>query len=199
MDGLRYIRSEPLLMSVIFMEAFASLFGPNQVFLTIFAKDILDVGAGGLGVMFSIRGLGGVLGSMSILYLAKVSHQGRVILFSSAVFALSFAGFGFSSFFPASLFFLLVSSLADAISGISRTILLQAKTQDRMRGRANSVLQMTGRGLRPLGQTQAGALIPFLSASGTVYVGAATILAAILSINALFPQLRRFLLHSPKE
>ena len=43
MDGLRYIRSEPLLLSVIFIEAFISLFGINQVFLTIFAKYILDV------------------------------------------------------------------------------------------------------------------------------------------------------------
>jgi MFS family permease len=197
-DGLRYIRSEPLLMSVILIEAVISLFGNNQVFLTIFAKDILDVGAGGLGVMFSIRGLGGVLGSMSIIYLAQVRHQGKIILISSIAFALFFAGFGFSRFFPLALFFLLLSALADAISGISCTILLQARTEVRMRGRVNSVFQMTGRGLTPLGQTQAGALIPFLSASGTVFLAAAAILSATLSINALYPQLRRFLLQSPK-
>ena len=197
-DGLHYIRSEPLLLSVIFIEAFISLFGINQVFLTIFAKDILDVGAGGLGLMFAIRGMGGVLGSMSIIYLAQVRHQGKTILVSSLAFALFFAGFGFSRFFPLALLFLLLSALADAISGISCTILLQARTQDRMRGRVNSVFQMTGRGLTPLGQTQAGVLIPFLSASGTVFLGALAILGATLSVNALYPQLRRFHLQSPK-
>ncbi len=198
-DGLLYIRSEPVLLSIVSLEAFTSLFSINQVFLTIFAKDILDVGPSGLGLMYSIRGVGGVLGSMSVIYLSRIHHQGRIILISSIVFALSFAGFGFSSFFPISLFFLFLSALSDTIAGFSRTILLQSKTQDRLRGRVNSVFQMTGKGLTPLGNTQAGILIPLLTASGAAYVGAIAILGATLSINAIFPQLRRYLLHEPKE
>lgn len=194
-DGLLYIRSEPVLLSIVSLEAFTSLFSINQVFLTIFAKDILDVGPSGLGLMYSIRGVGGVLGSMTVIYISRIHYQGRIILISSIIFALSFAGFGFSSFFPVSLFFLFLSALSDTVAGFSRTILLQSKTQDRLRGRANSIFQMTGKGLSPLGNAQAGILIPLLTANGAAYVGALAILGATLSINAIFPQLRRFLLH----
>ncbi|MFQ5683787.1 MAG: MFS transporter [Candidatus Binatia bacterium] len=198
MDGLRYIRSEPVLLSAVFLEAFISFFGINQVFLTIFAKDIFDVGPSGLGLMFSVRGAGGVIGSMWIIVLSQIRHQGRVMLISSVVFALSLIGFGLSSFFPAALFFLFLLALADTISGISRQILLQTKTQDRLRGRANSVFQVTGRGLTPLGHTQAGILIPLMTASGAVLMGALAIFTAALGINAIFPQLRRFVLKAPK-
>jgi MFS family permease len=197
-EGLVYIRSDPVLFSVVVLEAFTSLFGINQVFLTIFAKDVLQAGPSGLGLMFSIRGAGGVLGSMSILLLAKARHQGRLLLASSLLIAVSFAAFGLFRSFSLSLYSLFLLGLADTVAGVSRNILLQSKAPDRMRGRANSIFQLTGRGLTPLGHTQAGILIPLLTASGTVYASAFVILGATLLINFSYPELRRFVLTEQK-
>jgi predicted MFS family arabinose efflux permease len=195
-EGILYIRSDPILMSVVILEAFTSLFGINQVFLTVFAKDVLEVGPSGLGFMFSLRGAGGILGSMGILFLAQARPQGRILLLSSLVFALAFAGFGLSASFAFALLFLVVLGVVDTVSGASRSILLQTRTHDQMRGRANSIFQMMGRSLTPLGHTQAGFLIPLLGARQTVYASVLVILVALLSISLRYPELKRLRLHS---
>jgi MFS family permease len=195
-EGLLYIKSDPILLSVVILEAFTSLFGINQVFLTVFAKDVLQVGPSGLGFMFSLRGVGGILGSMGVIYLSRARPQGTILMLSSLMLALSFAGFGFARHFSVALFFLVLLGLVDTISGASRSILLQTRTEDQMRGRANSIFQMMGRSLTPLGHTQAGLLIPLLGARGTVHASVLVILVSMLTINFFYPQLKRLTLTS---
>jgi hypothetical protein len=133
---------------------------------------------------------------MGTIMLVHANRQGLILISSTLLMGLSFAGFGFSRLLPAALFFLFFMGLSDTLSGAARQIVLQSKTHDQMRGRANSLFQMTGRGLTPMGHTVAGTLIPLLSASGTVYMGAVVILGSALGINALYPQILKFNLRS---
>jgi len=195
-EGLSYIKSDPILWSVVLIEAFTSLFGVNQVFLTVFAKDVLQVGPSGLGFMFSFRAVGGLLGSMGIIYLSRARPQGTIQLTFSLMMALAFFGFGFARHFPLALFFLALLGLVDTVSGASRSILLQTRTEDQIRGRVNSIFQMMGRALTPLGHTQAGILIPLLGARGTVHASVLVILVTTLAVSLRYPQLKRLTLAS---
>ena len=65
----------------MFSTAAAELFGfSHQVMLPILAKEVFQVGAGGLGVLTALRFLGGVLGVGTLSLLGAIRRQGRMLL-----------------------------------------------------------------------------------------------------------------------
>ena len=51
LSGLRFVRSQPVVLGAISLDLFAVLFGGATALLPMFASDILHVGPGGLGLL----------------------------------------------------------------------------------------------------------------------------------------------------
>jgi MFS family permease len=99
-EGFSYIVSRPIILGVMVMEAAASVFGINHAMLTIFASDVLRVGAHGFGLLQSARGLGAVVGSVFYIGAGQRPQQGRILFVSAVLYGGAFALFGISvSFF----------------------------------------------------------------------------------------------------
>jgi MFS family permease len=191
-EGFSYIVSRPVVLGIMVMEAMASVFGLNHTMLTIFASDILRVGAHGFGLLQSARGLGAVIGSGIYIAVGHRSHQGQILFVSAILYGAAFALFGISPSFLLSLSLMTVVGATDTIWGASRGTILQMSTPDSLRGRVMGVFQLSNRGLHPLGQVQSGLLIPFVGApAATVFGGVAVSLVTLITAWKV-PAIRKF-------
>lgn len=170
-EGLAYIKSKPIILGITVMEAFASIFGLDHTMLTIFASDILKVGAHGFGLLQSARGLGAVVGSSLYLAVGQTPYQGRILYISAILYGLFFALFGLSPSFLLSLILMAFVGMTDTVWGASRGTIMQMITPDQFRGRVMGVFQLSNRGLHPLGQVESGLLIPLIGARETTVFG----------------------------
>ena len=191
-EGLAYVFSHKIIVAVMGMEAASSVFGLDQAMLTIFARDVLQVGASGLGFLQSARGLGGVLGSSLLIFLGQHQAQGTILLVSALLYSAGFALFGISSSFPLSLALLLIVGTMDTIWGATRNTILQVTTAENMRGRVMGIFQLSSRGLNPLGQTETGLVVPLIGAREATFLGGMIVGLVTLATAWRIPGLHRF-------
>ncbi len=191
-EGFSYIVSRPVVLGIMVMEAVASLFGLNHTMLTIFASDILRVGAHGFGLLQSARGLGAVIGSSIYIGIGHRSSQGQILFVSAILYGSGFALFGVSPSFALSLLLMALVGAADTIWGASRGTILQMNTPDTFRGRVMGVFQLSNRGLHPLGQVQSGLLIPVIGAPAATVLGGLVVSVVTLMTAWKVPAIRKF-------
>lgn len=182
-EGISYVLRRQMILGIVVMEAISSLFGLDQAMLIIFARDILHVGASGLGYLQSARGLGALIGSGLLISIGRQRHQGRILLISALLCGVSLAFFGLSHTFSLSLLLLLIVGTTDTIWGATRNTILQFQTPEAIRGRVMGVLNLSIRGLHPLGQTQTGLVVPLVGArEATLLYG--LVVAAVMLLTA---------------
>ncbi|MGH7846166.1 MAG: MFS transporter [Candidatus Binatia bacterium] len=191
-EGLAYVFSHKIIVGVMGMEAASSVFGLDQAMLTIFARDVLQVGASGLGFLQSARGLGGVLGSGLLIFVGQHRAQGTILLASALLYSAAFAWFGISYSFPLSLTLLLIVGATDTIWGATRNTILQVTTAESMRGRVMGIFQLSSRGLNPLGQTETGLVVPLIGAREATFVGGLIVGFVTIATIWRIPALHRF-------
>ncbi len=182
-EGFSYIVARPVILGITVMEAIASVFGLDHTMLTIFASDVLRVGAHGFGLLQSARGLGAVIGSSIYLAVGQRPHQGRILFVSAILYGIGFALFGVAPTFALALLLMVFIGMTDTVWGASRGTIMQLITPDKFRGRVMGVFQLSNRGLHPLGQVESGLLIPLIGVReatvfGGLLVTAVTILTA---------------------
>lgn len=196
-QGLSYVRSQRIILAIMLMEAFSSLFGLDSAMLTIFARDILHAGATGLGFLQSSRGLGAILGSGLLVAIDNRRAQGKILFYSAIVYGMSFALFGLSHYLLLSLLLIFVAGAADTIWGAVRSTILQLKTPDHLQGRVMGVFGLCSRGLSPLGQVETGLLVPLVGAREATFLGGSIVLCATLLTAWRVPDVHRFRGHRP--
>ena len=158
LGGLRFVRGEPVVLSILTLDWLVNLLGSMRVLMPVFARDILEVGPEGLGLLYAAPAAGAVAGA---LFLSAVGMRWRhpgVILVMSAVFGLFIIGFGLSTYFPLSLLMLFGTGVADVIGEVMRSTLVQLRTPDELRGRVTALTIIFTNGGPQLGQLQGGAI-----------------------------------------
>jgi MFS family permease len=187
--GIAFIRSRPVILGAISLDLFAILLGGATALLPIYARDILDAGPTGLGLLRTAPAIGAVLISLLMVRLPLERHIGRIMFASVAAFGLSTIVFGVSHSFPLSFAALMVLGAADMVSVVIRTSLVQLQTPDGMRGRVAAVNSIFTGTSNHLGQFESGAVAAWLGSVASVVIGGAgTLLIAVLWIK-WFPAL----------
>ncbi len=173
-EGLRYVRREPVLLSLIGLATVPSFFGmPYTQLMPAFASSVLGVGPEGLGLLMSSAGLGALLGALAVASLGKSAPRGLLLLGSISAFGLCLAVFAASRLFPLSVAMLLgVGMSAMAYNALNQTF-LQTLSEDAMRGRVMSLLTVATFGLQPLGVLAAGGAASLLGPQAAVLGGGA--------------------------
>lgn len=189
-NGLHYVFSDRPILAIMTMEATSSLFGFDQAMLTIFARDILQAGPSGLGFLQSARGLGAIIGS-ALLVSAASDRHGKILLWSAVAYGLSFALFGLSESLPLSLLLLALAGAADAVWSATRSIILQLRTPEAIRGRVMGIFSLSSRGMHPLGQVETGLVVPLIGAKEATFLGGLLVSGVALVAVWTSPQLLR--------
>jgi len=197
--GIHFVFKTPIIVSSMLLDFFATFFGSATVLMPIYAKDILHVGAQGLGFLYAAPALGAVIAGLVISSHENLKSQGKILLISVVIYGLSMILFGISRNFILSLFFIFVSGSADAISSVIRNAIRQLKTPDHLRGRMVSINQIFFQGGPQLGEVEAGIVAGFINAPFAVVTGGLATIIATGIIARLVPQLRRYNTHEPIE
>ncbi len=208
-DGLRYVRRNRLVFGAISLDLFAVLLGGATAMLPVYARDILHVGASGLGHLRAAPALGAV--AIAILFSVRPLKRevGKKMLIAVAAFGLATVVFGASApllvrvfgeaavghdLAPAvllSLVALFVLGAADMVSVYVRQSLIQLYTPDEMRGRVGAVSTLFVSGSNELGEAESGFLAALIGPVAAVIGGGIGAILVTALWAKLFPELRQ--------
>jgi predicted MFS family arabinose efflux permease len=163
-EGLRYIRHAPVILcSIGTAYAISAFVGSYPRFLPVFAKEILNVGPQGLGILLAAPGLGAVL---ALVFLSYVGQEWRrdtlmgVAAILTPLFLILFCSS--QSFFFSVLFLTLLGAGHIAFRTVSRVI-IQFEVPNDLLGRVMSVFVMD-QGMRSVGSLILGSAATLLGA-----------------------------------
>jgi MFS family permease len=187
--GLRFVRRTPVLLGAISLDLVAVLFGGAVALLPVFARDVLDVGPVGLGLLRSAPAVGAVLAGIMLTRRPLQGMAGRKLLTVVAVFGASMVVFGLSHSFPLSFVALGVSGFADMISMNIRSMITALATPDALRGRVNAVEMVFISASNELGAFESGVAAALVGAAPAVVIGGSLTILCALAWPRLFPQM----------
>lgn len=189
--GVHFIRRHPLVLGATSLDLFAVLLGGVTALLPIYAKDILEVGPSGLGMLRSAPALGALLSAVLLLHRPIRRRAGHALLLWVGVFGLAIIVFGLSTSLWLSLAMLALAGAADMVSVIIRRVLIQVATPDEMRGRVSAIESVFIGASNELGEFRAGVMAAFIGAVPAVVFGGIGTLCVVGLWARLFPDLRR--------
>jgi MFS family permease len=170
-DGWVYVLRNRVFLVLIGMTFVNSLLGLSYVYLLpVFAKDILEVGSSGYGLLMTMSGVGAVCGTVAVASLARLGHRGKLLIAGSIVFGGLLAVFGFSGSYLLSLSTLALAGFFNSLYMTNVVTLLQTLVPDALRGRVMGIYSLTW-SLMPLGGMQAGLVANALGAPVAVALG----------------------------
>jgi MFS family permease len=189
-DGFAYVRNNRLVLATITLDLFVVLLAGATALLPVYARDILHVGATGLGVLAAGMGIGAAAGSIWFSFRPMKANVGAKMLIAVLIFAGAILTFGVSTWFPLSVAALIVAGAADMVSVYVRQSLIQLHTPDAMRGRVGAVSQLTISASNELGEAETGFMASLLGPVGAVTFGGVAAIVIVLAWSRLFPELR---------
>ncbi len=167
-EGFRSAFDNRVIWGILSIEAVHTFFVTYRVLLPVFARDILNVGPTGLGLLYAAPGIGALIGSALAITMGDVKKKGRLFTISAFTMPLALILFAFSERMPVSLAFLALAGLLDIVGGTVRNTMLQLSINERMRGRVMSMNMMVHRGLGPLSNLQSGTIASLVGAPWAV-------------------------------
>ena len=190
-EGLAFIWRQKLILASMSLDLIAVIFSAAAGLLPVFAKDILEVGPWGLGLLRSAPAAGGLTLGLILSRHPIERHAGSVLLSMIAIFGCAAVAFAFSTSFALSLALLAVMGAADQVSVVIRGSIMQIMTPDPLRGRVAAAYNLFTNMSNQMGIFEAGLAAAWLGPVAAVAVGGtiAAITAGAWAI--LFPGLRR--------
>jgi hypothetical protein len=170
---------------------FAVLLGGATALLPVFARDILLVGAEGLGWLRAAPAAGAVLAALFMALRPPLRHAGPTLLLVVAGFGLATIIFGLSRDFGLSMVLLALLGALDNVSVVIRSTLLLTRTPDALRGRVNAVHYVFVGISNELGAFESGVAAALLSTVGAVVAGGLGTILIVALVAAKAPELRR--------
>jgi hypothetical protein len=189
--GVRLIRRTNVLLGAISLDLFAVLLGGAVALLPVFAKDILEVGPTGLGLLRTAPAVGSLVAALLLARFPIRRHAGPKLFLVVAGFGASMVVFGLSRAMWLSMLALAVGAGLDMVSVVLRSTILPLVTPDELRGRVNAVEMVFISASNELGAFESGVAAALIGAVPAVVVGG---LATIVIAGAwwkLFPSLAR--------
>ena len=191
LEGLRYVRDNKIVLGAISLDLVVVLFGGVTALLPVFARDVLNIGAEGLGLLRAAPALGAA-GVAFMLAVKPLNRRVGVWMLSAiAVYGVGTLVFAWSNIIWVSLIALAVTGAADMISVYVRQSLIQFATPDAMRGRVSSVSFIFISASNELGEFESGVAARFLGPVGAVILGGVVAIITAASWFKLFPQLAK--------
>lgn len=190
LGGFSYIWKQKIVLGAISLDLFAVLLGGAVALMPIYAKDILELGPTGLGLLRAAPGIGAVVMIGYLTTFPIKDHAGIILFISVALFGLATAVFGVSTTAWLSILALMFVGAFDMISVYIREILLQLWTPDKVRGRVNAVNAIFLGASNELGEFRAGFMAAAYGAVLTVTGGGIAAMGVAAIWAKMFPGLR---------
>jgi MFS family permease len=195
--GFDFVRHRPRLLGVITLDLFVVLLGGATALLPVYARDILNSGPIGLGLLRSAPAVGALLTTVLLSHYPVERRIGPAMFASVAIFGVATVVFGLSTSMPLSLLALAVLGASDSVSVVIRFSLVQIETPEDKRGRVSAVNYLFVGSSNTLGDFESGTVAAWLGAVPAVLIGGIGSLLIAGLWMLLFPTLRRIDRYEP--
>ena len=200
LHGLRYIWRNKLILGAMSLDLFAVLLGGAVALLPVYAREILKIGATGLGILRSAPGVGAVITGLIVAHWPLRRWAGATMLACVFSFGLFTVAFGISHNVAISLIMLFLIGASDTISVLVRHVMIQLSTPDEMRGRVSAVNAVFIGASNEVGQFESGITAQWFGTVPAVVLGGLGTMLIVAVWTWLFPQIRkmdRLVAHQP--
>jgi MFS family permease len=188
--GVKFVRNNPSILGTISLDLFAVLLGGATALLPIYARDILQTGPLGLGILRAAPAVGALLMTAFLAH-HTINHRVGMRMFQAViVFGAATVVFALSQWMWLSVLALAILGAADTISVVIRFSLVQLATPDEMRGRVGAVNFLFINASNQLGQFESGITAALFGAVPAAVLGGVGTIAIALLWMKLFPTLR---------
>lgn len=191
LEGLRFVRSRPVIFGALSLDLFAVLFGGATALLPAYASDVLHVDSVGLGLLRGAPALGATVTAIILGFFPITRRVGLWMFAGVLVFGGATVVFGLSESFYISLAALFLIGTGDMVSVYIRHILVQLETPDEIRGRVSAVNSVFIGASNELGEFESGISAAFLGLMPAVIIGGGLTIGITLICMFLFPVLRK--------
>ncbi len=192
LDGLRFLKRTPIIMSTMILDFMATFFGAATVLLPAVAEQILKVDRQYWGVLYAAPAIGAVVAGIIMSWLGNVRRQGLIVIVSVVAYGIATIVFGLSHFYWLTVVALAGTGAADTVSMVMRQTIRQLTTPDDLRGRMTSVNMIFYMGGPQLGELEAGLAATVLGLSTSIAIGGIGVMVATVLVGVLIPSLRRY-------
>lgn len=190
-QGFHYVASFQPVRAILLLLALSSLMGmPYMVLMPVFAKTVLNRGAGALGFLMGAAGVGALAGALYLASRKGVLGLGKLIPLAAGIFGIGLVAFSLSTNYVLSLVFASVIGFGQMVQMAGSNTLLQTIVDDDMRGRVMSFYTVAFIGVSPLGSLLAGATASVIGAGWTVCIGGIACLTGAAIFARHLPALR---------
>lgn len=188
--GINFVFNDKVILGALTLDMIAVLFGGAVAIFAVFAKDILNVGSEGFGILNAALSSGSIITMLATTYIPITKNSGKKLLISVFGFGISMIIFGASKLMWLSVIALFLSGVFDGISMVIRQTILQLKTPDHMRGRVGAVNSMFVGSSNELGALESGIAARLFGAPLAVILGGTVTLITVAVISAKNASLR---------
>jgi MFS family permease len=191
-EGLRYVFSHSLILSLIGSIGMVSIFGIGMMtLLPAWAKDILHGNVTTNGWLVSARGFGSLVSALMLAYLGNRKFRGKLWTVGAFIMPIMLFGFALIRWLPLALAALVGVGWSFMMIMNNSNALMQSNIPDNLRGRVMSVYTLVFFGSMPLGSLFAGALAQKFTEPITVIIGAAALMAMAIAAWIFLPVIRK--------
>jgi MFS family permease len=190
--GVKFLWSQPVVFSLVFMDFMIMSLGYYRPLLPVFAKDIFHVGPAAFGMLASAPAIGGILGTFILLVAGDIERKGLLALWCFLIFSLCLGFFAVSQRFWVALVLAACLGLSNSMQAVMRQTAFHLLTPDHLRGRAFSVFNMFSQGSNSIGAMEVGFTASLIGAPGALLFGSAIGLVLTATGWTAWPGLRRF-------
>lgn len=196
--GFVYIRRHSLLALLITASLLMPLFSfPVQQILVVFAEDVFNRGAAGLGILASVTGIGGLIGAVISANMDARPRKGRLMLIGGIVMGVFLVAFALAPSFWFALVFLGSANIGQMLFMATNNTVIMGTVPEEVRGRVMSVTMMSF-GLTPLGVIPITIATDLYGARGTIAVSSLIFIVVIGVLFAASSRLRGLRLEAPE-
>jgi MFS family permease len=192
LEGLRYLRTQPVLLMTFAVDINAMVFGMPRALFPALATGRFGGGSGSVGLLYAAPAAGALLGALVSGRFGQVRRQGVAVLAAVAVWGFAIVGFGFASAMWLAVVMLAIAGAADMVSAVFRNSILQVATPDAMRGRLGGVFIAVVAGGPRLGDVEAGTVANLTSAQFSVVSGGVACVLGVGLLGLLVPSFSRY-------
>jgi predicted MFS family arabinose efflux permease len=192
-EGLRTVFSNRITATVLLITLAANIliWPVYQSFMPVFAKDVLDLDAAGLGWLLMSGGVGGLTGSLIIASMGDFRFKGGLFVFGTAAWGGLWALFGLSETTALSFILMGCIGLASAAFGVLQTTLMLMTTEPAMQGRALGIQELAI-GSMPIASLGLGVLAQEIGVGPTAVICGTLLLIILLTLATRAPDLVRY-------
>ncbi|HET7679610.1 MAG TPA: MFS transporter [Xanthobacteraceae bacterium] len=189
--GFTYLRQNRIIFGAVSLDLCVIMLGGVIALLPVYARDILETGPWGLGLLRSAPAVGALIATIFLTRATLRRNSGKLIISALCIYGFTVLVFGISNWLPLSLAALMVYGAMDTLNAVIRQSMIQSRTPNDKLGRVMSVSSMFTSSASTLGQFESGVMAAIFGVVPSVLIGGIGAIAIALLWIRVFPELWR--------